>query len=116
MSYTNYRKLAADQNAQQCQDVGFQSQTESQPYAHSLRTLLPNGNRCQICWSLDYRMYSCPDRSRAVKADMDKKLYVSSYAGSLVSTKLKLQENKKRCLKVDYHIVAVASVQEIVAV
>jgi len=72
MSNTEYTEMLAG-TAAQCPDVGFQSQTEAKPYAHSLRTLLQNENKCLVCWSPDHRMYSCPDRSAAMKADMDRK-------------------------------------------
>jgi len=107
MSNTEYTKMPAGTTAQ-CPDVGFQSQKEVKPYAHSLRTLLQNENKCLVCWSPDHGMYSCPDSSIAMKADMERKPFVSSHAGSLVKTKLK-QDSKRRCLKADFHVVANAS-------
>ncbi len=94
MSNTEYTEMPAG-TAAQCPDVGFQSQHEAKPYAHSLRTLLQNENKCLVCWSPDHRMYSCPDRSAAMKADMDRKQYVPPHTGSLVNTKLKLRTVKE---------------------
>ena len=72
MSNTEYTEMP-EGAAAQCPDVGFQNQSEPRPYAHSLRTLLQNNNRCLVCWSPDHRMYSRPDRSAAIRADMDRK-------------------------------------------
>jgi len=111
MSNTEYTEMPAG-TAAQCPDLGLQSQTEAKPYAHNLRTLLQNENKCLVCWSPDHRMYSCRNMSTAMKADMDRKQYVSSHAEGPVNTELKLQDSKKSCLKVDCHIVAAASMQE----
>jgi len=111
MSNTEYTEMPAGTDAQ-CPDVGFQSQTEAKPYAHSLRTLLQNENKCLVCWSPDHRMHSCPDRSAAMKADMDRKRYISSHAGSPVNTKLTLQYTVKNFLKANCHSVEAANMQK----
>jgi len=73
---------------------------------------LQNDNIYVVCWSPDHKMYSCPDRSAAMKAIMGRKQYISHNAGSLAHTKLKLQDSKKSCLKLDCHIVAPANMQK----
>jgi len=84
MSNTEYIEMPVG-TAAQCPDVGFQSQTKAKPYAHSFTTLLRNENKCLVCWSPYHRMYNCQDRSAAMKADMDRKQYVSSHAESPVN-------------------------------
>jgi len=111
MSNTEYTEMPAGTTAQY-PDLGFLSQTEAKPYAHSLRTLLQNENKCLVCWSPNHRMYSCPDRSAAMKADMDKKQYVPPPIGIPVNTKLTLQDTVKSCMKADCHSVVAASIQK----
>jgi len=111
MSNTEYTEMPAGTVAQ-CPDVGFQSQTEAKPYAHSLRTPLQNENKCLVCWSPEYRMYSCPDRSAAMKADMDKKQYVPPPTERPINTKLILQDTVKSCMKADCHPAVAASMQK----
>jgi len=48
MSNTKYTEMLAG-TAAQCPDVGFQSQAEAKPYAHSMRTLLQNENKWLVC-------------------------------------------------------------------
>jgi len=55
--------------------VGFQDDTKSRPYSHSLREKLQAENRCLVCRSHEHRIQHCPDRSEGLKAEMDRKWY-----------------------------------------
>ena len=83
----------------ECSDARYQSNHEPKPYAHIPRTLLQEQGRCMVCWSPDHIMWKCPERSAAVKAEQEKKHFVSSAA---LNTKLKepvLQMCELTCLE-----------------
>ena len=60
-SSTVYSAVPVDQQtALRCADVGYQSNTESRPYSHSLRACLLAERRCLICWGTNHSIWNCP--------------------------------------------------------
>ena len=60
-SSTVYSSVPVDQqDALQCPDVGYQSNTESRPYSHSLRACLLAERRCLVCWAINHSIWNCP--------------------------------------------------------
>ena len=73
-SSTVYNAVPVDQQtALQCADVGYQSNTESRPYSHSLRACLLAERRCLVCWETTHLIWSCPQSSQALRAGMRSK-------------------------------------------
>ena len=73
-----YHAIPTDQDAKSCPEVGYQDDSEPRPYNHSLREQLRAGNRCIVCWSAEHRIHNCPERSDALKAEMDRQWYASN--------------------------------------
>jgi len=57
-------------------------------------------------------MYSCPERSAAMRVDMERKQYVRPPTESPVNIKLTLQGTVKSCMKADCHSVEAATMQK----
>ena len=67
-SSTVYSAVPVEQqSALQCPDVGFQSNTESRPYSHSLRACLLAERRCLVCWGTNHSIWNCPHSSKALR-------------------------------------------------
>ena len=70
-SSTVYSAVPVDQhNALQCPDVGYQSNTESRPYSHSLRACLLAERRCLVCWATSHSIWNCPQSSQALRGEL----------------------------------------------
>ena len=73
-SSTVYSAVPLDQHdALQCPDVGYQSNTESRPYSHSLRACLLAERRCLVCWATNHSIWNCPQSSQALRGAMESK-------------------------------------------
>ena len=71
-SSTVYSAVPVHQHtALQCPDVGYQSNTESRPYSHSLRACLLAKRRCLVCWATDHSIWNCPRSSQALRGEME---------------------------------------------
>ena len=69
-----YNAVPVDQQtALRCADVGYQSNTESRPYSHSLRACLLAERRCLVCWGTDHFIWNCPQSSQALKGEIERK-------------------------------------------
>ena len=71
-SSTVYSAVPLDQHDRlQCPDVGYQSNTESRPYNHSLRACLLAERRCLVCWATNHSIWNCPQSSQALRGAME---------------------------------------------
>ena len=72
LSYAQYYSVPNNMTAEDCPDVGYQSEGQVKPFSQSLREQLINENKCLSCWQEGHGITTCPNLPAEVAQEMER--------------------------------------------